>query len=177
MNKITRNVVDGKSTYKLTTGNGQEMDCSLWFEKKTDAWHVKLPKDNPSGRTYVRQKIVDNSPNGIYEFATKTEFRSGLTGGGWRSKMTPEETKRMTELENEIEAIKKACQERKVEKVDPNSPEGIQIQIDKLMAKMAKVKETDEPKINEKKVENILRDKIDKKNKAPGKVVVINPGK
>lgn len=171
MNKITRKVVDGKSTYKLTTDNGQEMDCSLWFEKKTDAWHVKLPKDNPSGRTYVRQKIVDDSPNGIYEFETKTEFRTGLVGGGWRSKMTSEEAKRMTELETEIENIKKACQSREVEKVDPNSPEGIQIQIDRLLAKMAKAQ------VNEKKVENILKDKIDKKNKAPGKVIVLNPGK
>ena len=175
MNKITRNVVDGKSTYKLTTDNGQEMDCSLWFEKKTDAMHVKLPKDNPSGRTYIRQKIVDSSPNGIYEFETKTEFRSGLVGGGWKSKMTPEESKRMTELENEIETIKKNCQSRVVEKVDPNSVEGIQLQIDKLLLKMSKVKE--KPEINERKVENILKDKIDKKNKAPGKVVILNPGK
>ena len=141
MNKIAKRVVDGKSIYKLTTDNGQEMDCSLWFEKKSDSWHVKLPKDNPSGRTYIRQKIVDNSSNGIYEFETKTEFRSGLIGGGWRNKMTEEEKTRMTELENEIEKIKKSCQEREVEKVNPNSVEGIQLQIDKLLLKMSKVKE------------------------------------
>lgn len=145
MNKIIKKSEQGREVYKLITNSGKEQDCILWYEKKTEAWHVKLPKNNESGRTYVRKSIVDALPNG-YEFETKTTHRTGLTGGGWRAKMTPEEAKRMKELEFEMAKIKSDCINRKVEKLDPNSEEGIQAQIDKLMAKMAKVKANQEVK-------------------------------
>ncbi len=111
--------------------------CTIFYEKKTNKNHVKLPKDNPSGRTYIRQEKVDAGP---VEFEEKTVFRTGLVGGGWRSKMTADEAKQVAEAEALIESIKKAASARKVEKVDPNSVEGIQAAIEKLQAKLAKLK-------------------------------------
>ena len=138
MNKIVKTSKDGRNTYTLTTENGQSMECSVWFEKKTNQWHVKLPKDNPSGRTYVRLSNFDKSD--IYEFETKTEFRTGLTSGGWKSKMTEEEKVEMDKLEKRIDEIKNLCQSRKVPKVDPNSIEGIELMIKKLQEKLSKKK-------------------------------------
>ena len=118
-------------------GGAYTEKCTIWYEKKTDKNHVKLPKDNPSGRTYIRQDKVDAGP---VEFDQKTEFRTGLTGGGWKSKMTADEAKQVAEAEALIESIKKAASARVVEKLDPNSAEGIQAAIEKLKAKLAKVK-------------------------------------
>ena len=118
-------------------GGTYTAECTIWYEKKTGENHVKLPKDNPSGRTYIRQKKVDAGP---VEFEQKTEFRTGLVGGGWRSKMTADEAKQVAEAEALIERIKKAASARKVEKVDPNSEEGIRAAIEKLQAKLAKLK-------------------------------------
>ena len=111
--------------------------CTIIHEKKTGENHVKLPKDNPSGRTYIRQKKVDLGP---VEFEEKTVFRTGLSSGGWRSKMTEEEKIEVENLEKRLNEIKSLCQSRKVKKVDPNSEEGIKLQIEKLKAKLAKLK-------------------------------------
>ena len=111
--------------------------CTIWYEKKTDKNHVKLPKDNPSGRTYIRQDKVDAGP---VEFDQKTEFRTGLASGGWKSKMTADEAKQVADAEALIEAIKATASARVVEKVDPNSEEGIKLQIEKLRLKLSKVK-------------------------------------
>lgn len=124
--------------YVLTDENGTTHECTRWYEKKTGQWHVKLPKNNPTGRTYVRESKFDNS--NVYEFETKTEFRIGLTSGGWRSKMTPEEKTEVEAAEATIERIKQACMTREVKKVDPNSVEGIEAEIAKLQAKLAKKK-------------------------------------
>lgn len=97
--------------YILTCEDGSVFDCELWFEKKTNAWHVKLPKNNPSGRTYVRKSIVDGS-NGVYEFPTKTEFRT-LSGGGWRSRLTKDELEELKTYEEGIERLKKVGLSRK----------------------------------------------------------------
>lgn len=111
--------------------------CTIWYEKKTDKNHVKLPKDNPSGRTYIRQDKVDAGP---VEFDQKTEFRTGLAGGGWKSKMTADEAKQVADAEALIASIRATASARVVEKLDPNSVEGIQAAIDKLKAKLAKAK-------------------------------------
>lgn len=110
--------------------------CTIWYEKKTDKNHVKLPKDNPSGRTYIRQDKVDLGP---VEFDQKTEFRTGLSSGGWKSKMTEDEAKQVADAEALIEAIKATASARTVEKLDPNSEEGIRLQIEKLKLKLSKV--------------------------------------
>lgn len=126
--------------YILETFDGQTFTCTRWYEKKVDKWHVVVPKEAREicGRTYIRESNFDNSDT--YEFDTKTEHRTGLTGGGWRSKMTEEERKQVEEAEALIESIKKACMAREVEKVDPNSEEGILAQIAKMQAKLAKMR-------------------------------------
>lgn len=138
MNKIKKTVAkDGSVSYTLITESGEKFDCSRWYEKKTESWHVKLPKDNPSGRTYVRESFFEKSD--VYEFETKTEFRTGLTSGGWRAKMTKEEAAEMEKLEARIAEIKEAASARETVKMDPNSPESIALQIEKLKAKLAKM--------------------------------------
>lgn len=126
--------------YILTTNDGQEFVCTRWYEKKVDKWHVVVPKEAREicGRTYIRESNFDDSD--VYEFDTKTEHRTGLSGGGWRSKMTEEERKLVEEAESTIERIKSECMKREVEKVDPNSEEGILAQIAKMQAKLAKMR-------------------------------------
>ena len=134
MNKIEK-LENG--SYILTTTDGQTFVCSRWFEKKVERWHVVVPKEarDICGRTYIRESNFDNSD--IYEFETKTEHRIGLTSGGWRSKMTDDERKLVEEAEKTIEQIKSLCMAREVEKVDPNSEEGILLAIEKLQKKLA----------------------------------------
>ena len=133
MNKIEK-LENG--SYILTTIDGQEFTCSRWFEKKVERWHVVVPKEAREicGRTYIRESNFDNSD--IYEFETKTEHRIGLTSGGWRSKMTEDERKQVEEAEKLIESIKSICMTREAEKVDPNSEEGILLQIERLKKKL-----------------------------------------
>lgn len=134
MNKIEKT----ERGYILTTHDGQEFVCSRWYEKKVEKWHVVVPKEarDLCGRTYIRESNFDNSDT--YTFETKTEHRTGLTGGGWRSKMTDEEKKMVEEAEATIERVKALCMTRETPKVDPNSEEGILAQIAKLQAKLAK---------------------------------------
>lgn len=126
--------------YILTTTDGQTFVCSRWFEKKVERWHVVVPKEarDLCGRTYIRESYFDNSD--IYEFETKTEHRTGLTSGGWRTKMTDDERKLVEEAEATIERIKSLCMSREVEKVDPNSEEGILLQIERLRKKLEKTR-------------------------------------
>lgn len=136
MNKIEKS----ENGYVLTVTDGRTYPCTRWFEKKTDKWHVVVPKEarDICGRTYIRESNFDNS--NIYEFETKTEHRTGLATGGWRAKMTDEEKKLVEEAEATIERIKSACMSREVEKVDPNSEEGILLAIAKYQARLAKVR-------------------------------------
>lgn len=135
MNRIER-TNEGK--YILTTESGATYECQRWLEKKQNkqAWHVVVPKEAREicGRTYIRESFFDNKD--YYEFETKTEHREGLGGGGWRSRLTAEESKRLEEAERTIEELKKIGMERTPEKVDPNSEEGILLQIEKLKAKL-----------------------------------------
>jgi hypothetical protein len=133
MNKIEK-LENG--SYILTTTDGRTFPCTRWFEKKVERWHVVVPKEarDLCGRTYIRESYFDNSD--IYEFETKTEHRTGLTSGGWRTKMTDDEKKLVEEAENTIERIKSLCMSREVEKVDPNSEEGILLQIERLKKKL-----------------------------------------
>lgn len=132
MNKIEKT----ENGYILTTTDGQTFVCSRWFENKTQKYHVVVPKEARElcGRTYIRESYFENSD--IYEFETKTEHRTGLTSGGWRSKMTEDERKQVEEAEKLIESIKSICMTREVEKVDPNSEEGILLQIERLQKKL-----------------------------------------
>ena len=133
-------VIKTENGYSLITAEGMEYPCTRWYEKKTDAWHVKLSKEGQeaTGRTYIRESHFANSD--IYEFETKTEHRIGLASGGWRAKMTAEEAKLVAEAEATIERIKAEASARVVEKVDPNSEEGLLAQIAKYQAKLAKMR-------------------------------------
>ena len=133
MNKIEK-LEDG--SYILTTADGQTFVCSRWFENKTQKYHVVVPKParDLCGRTYVRESNFDNT--NIYEFETKTEHRTGLASGGWRSKMTDDERKLVEDAEKTIERIKSLCMSREVKKVDPNSEEGILAEIERLKKKL-----------------------------------------
>jgi hypothetical protein len=126
--------------YILELENGQEVKCSRWYEKKVDKWHVVVPKEAREicGRTYIRESYFDNSD--CYEFENKTEHRSGIGNGGWRTRLTTEELTELEEAEKTIERLKKIGMERTPEKVDPNSEEGIMLQIQKLMTKLEKVR-------------------------------------
>ena len=132
MNKIIKT----EYGYTLITENGNKYPCTRWYEKKTDAWHIKLSKEGQAetGRTYIRESHFANSDT--YEFENKTEHRTGLTSGGWRAKMTDDERKLVEEAEKTIERIKSLCMTREVEKVDPNSEEGIILQIERLKKKL-----------------------------------------
>ena len=132
MNKIEKT----ENGYILTTTDGQTFVCSRWFEKKTDKWYVTIPKNGQEicGRQYISEKFFDNSD--VYEFETKTEHRTGLMSGGWRSKMTEDERKQVEEAEKTIEKIKSLCMTREVKKVDPNSEEGILLEIERLKKKL-----------------------------------------
>lgn len=136
---MTKNLItrDENNQYTLTTPDGKTYPCTRWYEKKTNAWHVKLPKDNPTGRTYVRESLFINDK---YYFDDKTEHRTGLTAGGWRSKMTKEEARQVEEAEKLIERIKNEASQRVTPKVDMNSIEGIEMMIKRLEEKREKLK-------------------------------------
>lgn len=108
MNKLYKNEF-GK--YILVTNDGVETECTLWYEKKTNCMHIKLPKDNPTGRMYVRLSKVENEP---YYFEDKLEHRT-LAKGNWRSKLTEDEARELNILETRIEEIKQAAIARRPE--------------------------------------------------------------
>lgn len=126
MNKVTK-LANGK--YVLTCENGETFECTRWYEKKTDAWHVKLPKDNPSGRTYIRESNFKDKD--VYEFETKTEHREGMSYGGWKSKLTEEEKLEIEQIEKRYLEIKEAASKRVVELTEE----------EKLLAQIAKLQE------------------------------------
>jgi hypothetical protein len=121
----------------LTTANDEIFECSRWFEKKSNSWHVVVPKEAREicGRTYIRESKFDKSD--VYEFETKIEHRTGLQSGGWKSKMTDEERKLVEEAEKTIERIKSECMNRTVELTEE---EKILRQIEKLNQKLMTLK-------------------------------------
>ena len=135
MNKITKL---NNGTYELELADGQTFTCTRWFEKKTNQWHILIPKEarNLCGRTYIRENHFDKST--IYEFETKTEHREGMSYGGWKDRMTDEEKLKYEEAERIIAEIKKACLERKPKEL--TEAEKLELQIAKLMAKLEKAK-------------------------------------
>ena len=111
MNKLTMNAF---GEYIVECENGETIKATRWFEKKTGAWHVKLPADNPTGRTYIRESLIKD---GHYEFETKTSGPRVLgPQGNWRSRLTEEEQKELKEAEETIERLKQIGLSRKPEK-------------------------------------------------------------
>lgn len=110
MNKLIKKA-DG---YIVECENGETIKATRWFEKKTGAWHIKLPADNPTGRTYIRESLVKNDE---YEFETKTSGPRVLgPQGNWRTRLTEEEQKELKAAEETIERLKQIGLSRKPEK-------------------------------------------------------------
>lgn len=114
MNKI----IYQNDQYICALENGDILTCKRWFERKTNEWHVKLPQDNPTGRTYIREKIVQEAilKEGAYYFENKTTHRVGLNSGSWRTKLTEAELNELKQAEETIERLKQAAQSRVVDK-------------------------------------------------------------
>lgn len=120
-----------EKTWQVTCENGETFTCGEWFEAKTNKWHVKLPADNPTGRTYIR---VDKIPSNGLEFETKTEHREGM---GWRERLTEAEKIEMAKLEKRIAELKEAAMARVVSKEEQILSK---MSIEELMALIAKRK-------------------------------------
>ena len=135
MNAITK--IDNNQ-YELTDELGNTYMCKLWFEKKTNEWHIKLPMNNSSGRQYIRlKKFNENNVNGVYEFETKDTPKRVLNVSNWKSMLTDAQKARLSILENEIEAIKSDC----IERLKSNSEEmKLQREIEKLQSQLAKLR-------------------------------------
>ena len=133
MNKLTK---INDNLYLLETEDGQSFECKTWFEKKTNQWHVKLPNDNGSGRTYVRVSHFDNT--NIYEFETKTSHREGLSYGSWKDRMTDEEKSIYEECLSTIKKIEEDCKMRKPKEL--TEEEKLLLQIQKLQSKLNNLK-------------------------------------
>ena len=136
MKNIITKTEEGK--YILTTTDGQEFECTRWYEKKVDKWHILVPKEARElcGRTYIRESYFDNSD--IYEFETKTEHREGIGSGGWKARLTPEELEEYESHEKRMEELKQIALSRPVKEL--TEEEKIQAQIDRMMARLAKLK-------------------------------------
>lgn len=135
MNTITK--IDNNQ-YELRDELGNTYICKLWFEKKTNEWHIKLPMNNSSGRQYIRlKKFNENNVNGVYEFETKDTPKRVLNVSNWKSMLTDAQKARLSILENEIEAIKSDC----IERLKSNSEEmKLQREIEKLQSQLAKLR-------------------------------------
>lgn len=135
MNTITK--IDNNQ-YELRDELGNTYICKLWFEKKTNEWHIKLPMNNSSGRQYIRlKKFNENNVDGVYEFETKDTPKRVLNVSNWKSMLTDAQKARLTILENEIEAIKSDC----IERLKSNSEEmKLQREIEKLQSQLNKLR-------------------------------------
>ena len=110
MNTITK---INENQFELKDELGNVYACKLWFEKKTQEWHIKLPMNNSSGRQYIRlKKFNEENVDGVYEFETKDGPKRVLNVSKWRDMLTEGERLRLSVLEGEIEEIKSACIER-----------------------------------------------------------------
>ena len=135
MNTITK---INDTQYELRDELGNTYMCKLWFEKKTNEYHIKLPMNNSSGRQYIRlKKFNEENVNGIYEFETKDTPKRILNVSNWKSMLTDIEKTRLSILEGEIEEIKSAC----IERLKSNSAEmKLQREIEKLQSQLAKLR-------------------------------------
>lgn len=135
MNTITK-INDNQ--YELRDELGNTYICKLWFEKKTNEWHIKLPMNNSSGRQYIRlKKFNENNIDGVYEFETKNGPKRVMNVSNWKSMLTDSEKARLNVLEGEIENIKSAC----IERLKANSEEAkLQREIEKLQSQLNKLR-------------------------------------
>lgn len=110
MNKIIRTMENGNAVYTCIAESGTTIKCTRWYEKKTGEWYVKLPKENETGREYIREKKITSDE---YEFETKTTGPRVLGSTNWRSRLTEEELKELKNAEDTIERLKNLGMSRK----------------------------------------------------------------
>lgn len=126
-------------TYELTLENGQTYPCRRWLEKKPnkEMWHIVIPKEASAicGRTYIRESYFDNSDT--YEFENKTEHRSGIGEGGWKSRLTPEELEEYQSHEKRMEELKALALSRPVKVL--TEEEKLKRELEKVRARLAKL--------------------------------------
>lgn len=123
--------------YLQCDGSKKSEEISTWFEKKSGITWLKLPKDNPTGRTYISLNKLDKT--GSYEFETKTTGpRTLVVTWNWKSRMTDEESKKYEECQNYIEMIRNECMNRKP--VELTEKEKLELEIKKLQEKLKKLK-------------------------------------
>lgn len=111
LNKITK---INENEYKLYLEDNSSYTPKLWLEKKTNEYHLVLPKEasEKCGRTYIRKKLIDQT--GEYCFENKTNHRENMTySNNWRNRMTDEEKKLYEECEKTMNKIKEDCMNRK----------------------------------------------------------------
>ena len=144
MNKIVKSInEEGNFTYRLICESGEEFVGDRWFEKKTGKYHIRLPKNNPSGRQYIREDLFnEKSINDEFEFETKTTHRTGMT---YSSKLTDAEksqidefNRQIDEIKVKIKAIKDEASKRVLPKIDKNSDEWIENQLKALLEEKAR---------------------------------------
>lgn len=142
MNKIIKNTneITNEVTYTLVVEDGRTFPCKRWFEEKTNKWYVEILKEGREvcGRQYITERFLDGKNE--YEFETKTTHREGMTSGGWRSRLTQDELKRLEEAEKTIEELKKIGTERRPVKNDINTEEGLEAEIQRLLELQKKFK-------------------------------------
>jgi hypothetical protein len=126
-------------TYELTLENGQTYICKRWLEQKKDKsmWHVIIPKEarEECGRTYIRESYFENTD--VYQFENKTEHRTGMGDGGWKSRLTPEELEEYQSHEQRMEELKKLALSRPVKVL--TEEEKLQREMDKIKEKLRKL--------------------------------------
>lgn len=110
MNKIIRKIENGNAVYTCIAESGTTIKCTRWYEKKTGEWYVKLPKENETGREYIREKKITSDE---YEFETKTTGPRVLGSTNWRSRLTEKELKELEAAEKTIERLKEIGMSRK----------------------------------------------------------------
>lgn len=106
MNKIVK-LNDG---YVCIPETGEQFNCVRWFEKKTNEWYIRLPKGNPTGREFIREKKFTGEE---FVFETKTSGPRVLGASNWRAQLTPDELKELETAEQTIERLKELGKSRK----------------------------------------------------------------
>lgn len=133
MNKVYKKE---EKYYLQCDGSKKSEEISTWFEKKSGITWLKLPKDNPTGRTYISlNKLVNDS----YEFENKTTGpRTLVVTWNWKQRMTEEERYIYEDCQNTIETIRNDCMTRKP--VELTEEEKLNLEIQKLQEKLKKLK-------------------------------------
>ena len=116
MNKVEKL---GNGGYQLVCEDGSIYPCERWYEKSSGCFHVRLPKDNPSGRQYIRESFFETRD--VVEFETKTAHRvlgpqsasPATPKVDWKSLLTDEESDIVAEHEAVIKTYFDKAMSRK----------------------------------------------------------------